>query len=109
MIRSNSKYLARNLMIAAMIAFAANGNAGTTMVSPALAACSKALVASIRAEPLPVYTVKAPGGFVSDLVDKNSFTVLAHSKKTRALLAKASCKATADGEIVFFKALPVKS
>jgi hypothetical protein len=109
MIRSNSKYLARNLMIAAMIAFAANGNAGTTMVSPALAACSKALVESIRAEPLPVYTVKAPGGFVSDLVDKNSFTVLAHSKKTRALLAKASCKATADGEIVFFKALPVKS
>ena len=27
--------------------FAANGNAGTTMVSPALAACSKALVESI--------------------------------------------------------------
>jgi hypothetical protein len=107
MIRTNSKYLARNLMITAMIAFAANGNAGTTMVSPALAACSKALVESIRAE--PVYTVKAPGGFVSDLVDKNSFTVLAHSKKTKALLAKASCKATADGEIVSFKALPLKS
>ena len=109
MIRTNSKYLARNLMITAMIAFAANGNAGTTMVSPALAACSKALVESIRAEPLPVYTVKAPSRFVSDLVDKNSFTVLAHSKKTNALLAKASCKATADGEIVSFKALPVKS
>jgi hypothetical protein len=105
MIRRNSKYL----VMAAMIAFAANGNAGTTMVSPALAACSKALVESIRAEPLPVYTVKAPGGFVSDLVDKNSFTVLAHSKKTKALLAKASCKATADGEIVSFKALPLKS
>jgi hypothetical protein len=105
MIRRNSKCL----VMAAMIAFAANGNAGTTMVSPALAACSKALVESIRAEPLPVYTVKAPGGFVSDLVDKNSFTVLAHSKKTRALLAKASCKATADGEIVSFKALPLKS
>ena len=43
MIRPNSKYL----VMAAMIAFAANGNAGTTMVSPALAACSKALVESI--------------------------------------------------------------
>jgi hypothetical protein len=104
MIRPNSKYL----VMAAMIAFAATGDAGTTMVSPALAACSKALVESIRAEPLPVYTVKAPG-FVSDLVDQNSFTVLAHSKKTKALLAKASCKATADGEIVSFKALPLKS
>ena len=95
--------------MAAMIAFAANGNAATASVSPALAACSKALVESIRAEPLPLYTVKAPTGFVSDLVDRNSFTVLAHSKKTRALLAKASCKATSEGEIVEFKPLPVKS
>jgi len=42
-------------------------------------------------------------------VDPNSFTVLAHNKRTRQLLAKASCKATADGEIVAFKTLPVKS
>ncbi len=93
MIRQTSKYL----VMAAMIGFAAYGNAGTSTVSPALAACSKALVESIRSEPLPAYTVKAPGGFVSDLVDKNSFTVLAHSKKTNALLAKASCKATPEG------------
>jgi hypothetical protein len=95
------------LMMAAMISFASYGNAGTSTVSPALAACSKALVESIRSEPLPAYTVKSPGGFVSDLVDKNSFTVLAHSKKTNALLAKASCKATPEGEIVEFKALPL--
>ena len=97
------------LVMAAMIGFATYGNAGTTMVSPALAACSKALVESIRAEPLPKYTVKAPKGFVSEIVDKNSFTVLAHSKKTNALLGMASCKATPEGEIVEFKALPIKS
>lgn len=97
------------LVMAAMIGFATYGNAGTTMVSPALAACSKALVQSIRAEPLPRYTVKAPRSFASDLVDKNSYTVLAHSKKTNTLLAMASCKATPDGEIVEFKALPLKS
>jgi len=105
MIRRNLKYS----MMAAMIAFASYGNAGTAAVTPALAACSKALVASIRGEPLPEYTVVAPAGYVSDLVDKNSFTVLAHSKKTRALLAKASCKATPAGEIVSFRAIPVKS
>ena len=99
----NTKYLA----VAAMLGFAAYGNAGTTLVSPALAACSKALVQSIRAEPLPAYTVKAPSRFISEIVDENSFTVLAHSKKTKALLAKASCKATPDGEIVEFKALPL--
>jgi hypothetical protein len=92
-------------VMATMIGFAAYGNAGTAMVSPALAACSKALVASIRAEPLPVYTVKAPTGYVSERLDKNSFTVFARSKKTNALLAKASCKATEDGEIVAFKTL----
>jgi hypothetical protein len=100
---NRSKYL----VMAAMIGFAGYGNAGTSTISPALAACSKALVESIRAEPLPAYTVKAPSTYVSDLVDKNSFTVLAHSKKTRTLLAKASCKATPDGAIVEFKALPL--
>jgi len=36
-------------------------------------------------------------------------TVLAHNVKTKELLAKASCKATPDGEIVSFKSIPVKS
>ena len=97
------------MTVTAMIGCAAAGHAGSAAVSPALAACSKALVASIRAEPLPKYTVKAPARFVSELVDKNSFTVLAHSKKTNALLGMASCKATPDGEIVEFKSLPLKS
>ena len=103
--RPTSKYL----FLAATIGFAAAGHAGTSTISPALAACSKALVESIRAEPLPAYTVKTPNPFVSDLVDKNSFTMFAHSKKSKALVAKASCKATPSGEIVEFKALPVKS
>jgi|SRR3954468_8018942 hypothetical protein len=102
---NRSKYL----VMAAMIGVAGYGNAGTSTISPALAACSKALVESIRAEPLPEYTVKAPHSYASALVDKNSFTVLAHSKKTKALLGVASCKATPDGEIVEFKALPLKS
>jgi hypothetical protein len=95
--------------IAAMIGFAAQGNAATSTISPALAACSRALVESIRAEPLPAYTVKLKTGFVKDISDRNSYTVLAHSKKTKALLGKASCKATPAGEIVEFKSLPVKS
>ena len=58
MIRRTTKYL----VMTAMIGFAAYGNAGTATVSPALAACSKALVESIaKSEPLPTYTVKAPG------------------------------------------------
>jgi hypothetical protein len=106
MIRHNSKYLA----MAAMIAFAAHGNAGTSTISPALAACSKALVETlVKSETLPAYTVKAPSTFVSSTIDPNSFTVLAHSAKTKALLAKASCKAKPDGEIVSFKTIPVKS
>jgi hypothetical protein len=43
------------------------------------------------------------------MLDPNSFTVLAHDKKTRVLLAKASCKATPAGEIVSFKSIPLKS
>jgi hypothetical protein len=97
-------------VMAVMIGFAATGNAGTSAVTPALAACSKALVESIaKAETLPVYTVKAPSRFVPELVDPNAFTVLAHDKKTKTLLAKASCKATPAGEIVSFKAIPLKS
>jgi hypothetical protein len=106
MIRRNHKYL----VMAALVAFAANANAGAGAVTPALAACSKALVATLTTtDKPPPYTVKSPSSFVSNLVDPNSFTVLAHSTKTRQLLAKASCKATPDGEIVSFKTIPIKS
>jgi hypothetical protein len=106
MIRLTTKTAA----LAVMISFAATGHAGTTAVSPALAACSKALVESLTSsETLPAYTVKAPSNFVSTLVDPNSFTVLAHNKKTKELLAKASCKATPAGEVVEFKSIPVTS
>ena len=97
------------LIVAIMATTAASGHAGTAAVSPALAACSKALVETLASsETLPTYTVKAPSAFVSQTVDPNSFTVLAHSKKSRELLGKASCKAKPSGEIVSFKALPVK-
>jgi hypothetical protein len=106
MIRSTTRYL----VMAGMISFAAYGHAGAGTVTPALAACSKALVETIAGpEKLPTYTVKSPSPFVSESVDKNSFTVLAHNVKTKELLAKASCKATPEGEIVSFKSIPVKS
>ena len=97
-------------VMAAMIGYAACGNAGTATVSPALAACSKALVETLaKSETLPAYTVKSPSRLISTTVDPNSFTVLAHSSKTKELLAKASCKATPEGEIVSFKSIPVRS
>jgi hypothetical protein len=106
MIRRTFKYTT----LAAMIAFAAHGNAGTATVTPALAACSKALVATLtKSETLPTYTVNAPSKLASSAIDPNSFTVLAHSATTKELLAKASCKATPTGEIVSFKTIPVKS
>jgi hypothetical protein len=106
MIRRTSKYL----VASALISFAAYSNAGSATVSPALAACSKALIETIaKAETLPSYTVKSPSVFVSDLVDKNAFTVFAHNTKTKQLLAKASCKATPAGQIVSFKQIYVKS
>ena len=78
MIRRTSKYL----VVAGMISFAAYSNAGPAAVSPALAACSKALVETIsKSDVLPTYTVKSPSPFVSETVDKNSFTVLAHSAR----------------------------
>ena len=44
-----------------MIGIAAQGNAGTATVTPALAACSKALVETLaKSETLPAYTVKSP-------------------------------------------------
>ena len=106
MIRRTSKFL----VMSSLVSFAAYANAGTAAVTPALAACSKALVETLaKSETLPVYTVKSPGVFISDLVDPNAFTVLAHHAKTKQLLAKASCKATPSGEIVSFKSIPLKS
>ena len=106
MIRRASKFV----MMGALAGIASYANAGTAVVSPALAACSKALIETLaKSETLPAYTVKAPGVFVSDLVDPNAFTVLAHHGKTKELLAKASCKATPAGEIVSFKSIPLKS
>jgi len=106
MIRRTSKYL----LMSALIVSAAGATAGTAAVTPALAACSKALVESIsKTETLPSYTVRAPSAFVSDLLDPNAFTVIARHAKTNALLAKASCKATPAGEIVSFRSIPLKS
>jgi hypothetical protein len=99
-----------HLVFAAMLGIAAQANAATAAVPASLAACSKALVESISsAEPLPLYTVKLKSGFVTEMTERNSYTVLAHSKKSKTLIAKASCKATPDGEIVEFKPLPTKS
>ena len=93
-----------------MISFAAYANAGTATVTPALAACSKALIETIsKTETLPAYKVKAPSVFVSDMIDPNAFTVIARHAKTNELLAKASCKATPAGEIVSFRSIPLKS
>src|SRR5436190_21446898 len=101
---------ARKRVLVSIAGFAAHANAGTVAISPALAACSKALIESIaKTEPLPEYTVKSPNAFLSDLVDPNAFTVYARHGKTRALLAKASCRATPAGEIVSFKSIPLKS
>ena len=106
MIRQPTRYT----LMAAMLAFAGAGHAGSAAISPALAACSKALVESLaKSESLPAYTVKAPSSFSSGIVDPNSFTVLAHNKTTKELLAKAACKATPAGEIVTFKSIPLKS
>jgi hypothetical protein len=110
MIGRTSKYVLKAAILAAMLGGAGAGNAGTAAVTPALAACSKALIESlVKTETLPAYTVKPPSAFVSDLVDKNAFTVIATNRKTNATLAMASCKATPAGEIVTFKSIPLKS
>ena len=106
MIRRTSKYL----VMASMMSFAAYGNAGTAMVTPALAACSKALVETLaKSDTLPAYKVKSPSKFDSNLVDPNAFTVIARHGKTKEVLAKASCKATPAGEIVSFRSILLKS
>jgi len=73
MIRRTSKFL----VASALVSFAAYSNAGSAAVTPALAACSKALMETIaKTETLPAYKVRAPSVFMSDLVDKNSFKSL---------------------------------
>ena len=52
-------------------------------------------------------TRNAPSVFVSDLVDPYAFTVIAKSSKTKAVLAKASCKTNPEGEIVAFRTLKI--
>jgi hypothetical protein len=109
MIRRTSTVLVKMLAAAGAVVAASSAHAGPTAVSPALAACSKALIETLaKSDTLPAYTVKAPRAFLSDLVDPNAFTVYAKNSK-RELLAKASCKATPKGEIVSFRALPLKS
>jgi len=108
MISRTNKSLAKSLILASMISFASYAHAGPAAVTPALAACSKALIATLaKTDELPTYTVKAPSLFVSDLVDPHAFTVFAKNTKTKELLAKASCKATPKGEIVSFRALKI--
>jgi hypothetical protein len=110
MVRRTSEYLPKYLLLASLVSFASYANAGTAAVTPALAACSKALIQTLaNAATLPAYTVKSPSVFVSDFEDPNAFTVYARHSRTRELLAKASCKATPSGEIVSFHSIPLKS
>jgi hypothetical protein len=95
--------------MAALATGAAQGHAAAGTITPAFAACSKALIETLaRSDVTPHYTLKAPSLSVSDLVDPNAFTVIAKNARTRQLLAKASCKATPAGEIVSFRSIPVK-
>lgn len=110
MIRPTARKIARLSVVAGMIAFASYGHAATGAVSPAFAACSKALIETLsKSEPQASFTLKAPSSIVSDMVDPNAFTVIARNAKTRETLAKASCKATPAGEIVSFRSLSIKS
>jgi hypothetical protein len=111
MIRRTSRYLATKYLVAAsLVSFASYAHAGTAAVTPALAACSKALIATLaKSDTLPTYTVKAPSVFISNLIDPNAFTVIAKHAKTKQLLAKASCKATPEGEILTFRTISIKS
>lgn len=102
-----ARSLARLAVVASMVTFAAHGHAATGAVTPAFAACSKALIETLeKSATTSRVTLKAPSRFLSDVVDPNAFTVIARNQKTKALLAKASCKATPEGEIVSFRTLP---
>ena len=110
MIRPVIRRFARMSVIAGMIAFASHGHAAAGAVTPAFAACSKALIETLsKAAPQASFKVKAPRQIVSDMVDPNAFTVIARSAKTRETLAKASCKATPSGEILSFRTFSTKS
>lgn len=105
--RRTTRSLARLSVIASMAAFASHGHAAAGAVSPAFAACSKALIETLeKSAATSNVTLKAPSRFISDVVDPNAFTVIARSKKTREMLAKASCKATPEGEVISFRTLP---
>lgn len=109
MIRPTIKKFARLSVVAGMIAFAGHGHAATGAVTPAFAACSKALIETLtKAEPQASFQVKAPSAAYSDLVDPNAFTVVARKAKTKETVAKASCKATPSGEIVSFRTISLK-
>jgi len=108
--KRNVTHLSNLSIMAAMGACAATGHAGTAAVTPALAACSKALIATLaKTDELPTYTVKAPRSFSPALDDETSYTVVARSARTQELLAKASCKATPAGEVITFRSIPVRS
>jgi hypothetical protein len=110
MIRRTTRNLAKLSVVAALIASASYGHAAGGAVTPAFAACSKALIETLeKSEVTPTYKLEAPSRFVSDLIDPNSFTVVAKNAKTKELLAKASCKATPAGEVLSFRTLPIKS
>src|SRR5687768_16326185 len=108
MIRRTTKNIAKSLMLASVIAFDAQRNAGTAAVTPALAACSKALIATlVKTDTLPAYNVKSPSLFVCDLVEPNAVTVIAKTANAKGLLDKGSCKATGAGGIVVFRSIPI--
>jgi hypothetical protein len=110
MIRRTTRLFVKIFTAAGLLALASNGHAGPSTVPPALAACSKALIETLaKSESLPSYTVKPPSTIVSDIIDPNAYTVIAKHRKTDKLLAKASCRATSAGEILSFKAIPLKS
>jgi hypothetical protein len=100
---------ARIFAIAGIISFASFGHAGTSTISPSLAACSKALIQTLaKTETLPTYVVKPASNFVADMVDPHAFTVIAKDSNKK-LIAKASCKATPKGDIVSLNSIPLKS
>jgi hypothetical protein len=108
--RPTTRKMTRLSLIAALVGFASFGYAGTGTVPPALAACSKALIETLAKPETPLkYVVTPPSSIVSDMLDPNAYTVYAKHKATNKLLAKAACKATPSGEIVSFKAIPLKS
>ncbi len=106
MIRRNSY-----LVLAAMIGMAAQGNAGTATVTPALAACSKALVETLSPSrrPLPAYTVKAPSAARPEQRRPELVHGAGAQREDQGAAGQGFVQATPTGEIVSFKSIPVKS